>query len=510
MIVKIPCKLWTLILSTLICAGVCAQDKFEKLSDTQFKAIVNQEFGTLMASQSRSDIGNFAGLDIKEAEASFAGSIVFKNAAILGIKLDGGSADGILPIFTSTELNSKIGLQLQYSFLVRRKELKYESLSFEDVEMKKKELLRQFKLDSLLAERKVELVEQQVAEAKKKILAADSLINLYRSEHYINLQNALLRQATGKRDSLSGELENARSEKEKNQLMQMLYKQDAVIAGIKTDIKTKSEIIKMEYDRDKVKMEMSFLLSDLQELKKTDNDVFIRLGTLKERYDIEARQLENNEGDKKIIVAGYKLQWLSLGYNVKNTSFKLFNPLNSFDDQILKDHFVSHGLGLTYSFYNLSDKEWKSRFISFSIEGALEDNFSSLTKVTINEKDSFNNADDTRYGTEQYIAYTGSYRDNLETVRLNFDYYQFFLKNNFGAIHLFPQYAIKEKLKPQMNFGLGIVFSFKDKDNTSSTVNAELYYKSTDLANVSGSDKEFFKRGDLGIRLSFPIKFNTK
>lgn len=209
-------------------------------------------------------------------------------------------------------------------------------------------------------------------------------------------------------------------------------------------------------------------------------------------------------------MAGYKLQWLSLGYNVKNTSFKLFNPLNSFDDQILKDHFVSHGLSLTYSFYNLSDKEWKSRFISFIIEGALEDNFSSLTKVTINEKDSFNNADDTRYGTEQYIAYTGSYRDNLETVRLNFDYYQFFLKNNFGAIHLFPQYVIKEKLKPQMNFGLGIVFSFKDKDNTSSTVNAELYYKSTDLANVSGSDKEFFKRGDLGIRLSFPIKFNTK
>lgn len=94
------------------------------------------------------------------------------------------------------------------------------------------------------------------------------MINLYRSEHYINLQNALLWQATGKRDSLSGDLENARSEKEKNQLMQMLYKQDAVIAGIKTDIKTKSEIIKMEYDRDKVKMEMSFLLSDLQELKK--------------------------------------------------------------------------------------------------------------------------------------------------------------------------------------------------------------------------------------------------
>lgn len=44
-----------------------------RLDDRQFKSIINEEFGTLMGSQSRSDIGNFAGLDLKEAPVSFSG-----------------------------------------------------------------------------------------------------------------------------------------------------------------------------------------------------------------------------------------------------------------------------------------------------------------------------------------------------------------------------------------------------------------------------------------------------
>lgn len=507
---KLLFKLWLLILSSFLSSEVYSQDpqdqEFKKLSDTLFKSIINEEFGTLMASQSRSDIGNYAGLDLKEASVSFSGNIVFKNAAILGIKLEGGAADGLLPIFTSTKLNSKVGFELQYSFLVREKGIIYESLSFEDVKKKQKDLLRQYVLDTLLAGRQEVLLRQQIAEGVEKRGAMDSLANLYSSNTYKNLQNRLLIQAVAERVRITSELVKNRPQKEKDSLTLMLYKQEAAIAGIKKEIKSESELSKMRYDREKLDTEISFLRTDLKELE----NVTIRKGELEERYDIEKKKLENNQGDKKIIVSGYKLQWLSIGYSFNNMEFKLFDPVASFEDQIHKDHFISHRISLMYSFYKLSDSPWKSRFLSGSIEGAIEDNFNDLTKTTINERNNFNNPDDTRYGTEQYVAYTGEYKDYLGTIRFTIDYYQFFLKNNFGAFHIFPQYVIKEDLNPRMNLGLGLVFSFKDKSNTSSTVNAELYYNSTDLANVAESDKAFFKRGDLGIRVSFPIKFNTK
>lgn len=505
--IKVHFKICLLIVSSFLSKQIYSQEhKFKKLSDIQFKEIINQEFGTLMASQSRSDIGNFAGLDFKEAEASFSGNIVLKNAAILGVKLEGGTTDGFLPIFTSTKLNSKIGAQLQFSFLVRERGLTYENLSFEDVEKKKKELLRQNTLDILLANQQEALLKQQIEEGVEKITISDSLINAYSSDTYKNFQNRLLVQAISERAKINSKLLKNILQKEKDSLTLMLYKQEITIAGIKKEIKSESELSKMRYEREKLNTEISFLRTDLKELE----DFATRKGVLDERYKDELRKLETNQSDKKIIVTGFRLRWISIGYSINNTEFKLFAPFESFENQVRKDHFISHKLNFIYSFYNLSESPWESRFISGSIEGAIEDNLSDLTKITINERYNYNNPDGTRYGTEQYVAHTGEYKDYLETIRFTIDYYQFFLKNNFGAIHLFPQYVIKEDLSPRMNFGLGLVFSFKDKSNTSSTVNAELYYNNTDLSNTADSDAAFFKRGDLGIRLSFPIKFNTK
>ncbi|MFN5428768.1 MAG: hypothetical protein ACK5BO_12090, partial [Bacteroidota bacterium] len=96
------------------------------LERPQVKRLINQQFASLINPQSNNIIGNFASIDLKEAEVNFAGNIVFKNGSILGVKAKGGVTDGFLPVFSNSELNSKFGLDVQYNFLdFKKKSIQY-------------------------------------------------------------------------------------------------------------------------------------------------------------------------------------------------------------------------------------------------------------------------------------------------------------------------------------------------------------------------------------------------
>lgn len=58
------------------------------------KKIVNQQFGNLISQDSKTNIGNFASLDLKKAEVNFNGNVFFNNGSVLGIKAKGAVTTG--------------------------------------------------------------------------------------------------------------------------------------------------------------------------------------------------------------------------------------------------------------------------------------------------------------------------------------------------------------------------------------------------------------------------------
>ena len=90
------------------------------VSEREYRRVLNREFAALLSPQSGNLLGNFIGLDLKEAEASVAATSVFKSGNILGSQASGGAANGLLPIVTATEINPKFSAQVQYNFVSRR------------------------------------------------------------------------------------------------------------------------------------------------------------------------------------------------------------------------------------------------------------------------------------------------------------------------------------------------------------------------------------------------------
>lgn len=114
----------TLLINLQLYAQDCGPDGFER---DVVKKLVNREFGNLISSNSKTNIGNYAALDLKEAEVNFNGNIVFKNGSILGIKAKGAVTDGFLPVFENNELNTNFGLDFQYNFLNLGSKIRYKT-----------------------------------------------------------------------------------------------------------------------------------------------------------------------------------------------------------------------------------------------------------------------------------------------------------------------------------------------------------------------------------------------
>ncbi|MBF4487716.1 hypothetical protein [Flavobacterium sp. CSZ] len=102
----------------------CSVAGFEK---QVVKKLVNKEFGNLISGNSKTNIGNYASLDLKDAEVSFNGNIIFNNGSILGIKAKGALTDGFLPVFENNELNTNFGVDFQYNFLDLTNKIRYKS-----------------------------------------------------------------------------------------------------------------------------------------------------------------------------------------------------------------------------------------------------------------------------------------------------------------------------------------------------------------------------------------------
>lgn len=436
-----------LTVSTIFINQLFAQDcKTKGLDKPLVKKFINQQFGNLINPQSNNNIGNFASLDLKEAEVNFGGNLIFNNGSILGIKAKGAVSDGFLPVFSNDKLNTKLGLDIQYNFLdFKKKSIIYDKSTCEKYQALRKKVENDYELNKI-----------EIEKGQKKILLQ---IEIDKTTKQISTLEAKLSTLTGlSKDSL-----------------------DIEVSKLKQELTFK----KSQFDNVPTKEAMLFELDNWK-----------------------ASEIIKAQSELKIF--GFKIGWFSLGYGITNNAFKLFDGAITPDKQITKTNYANHSLRLQYNFYNRTPAAYESYFISVGTAISIQDNFSDLTKVEINETKNYGTNPNDRFITSKYNAYQGTYSKDLKALSLNADFYWFLFDDNKGAFHFYPEQKIVENLKPSTNLGFGFLMTFKNKEKTDNIVNSELYVNLLDVSDNKNSTEKLSTRSSYGIRFTFPINFNSK
>lgn len=410
------------------------------------KKFINQQFGNLINPQSNNNIGNFASLDLKEAEVNFGGNIIFNNGSILGIKVKGAVTDGFLPVFSNDKLNTKLGLDIQYNFL----DFKKKSIIYDNSTCEKYQTLRK------KVENDYELKKIEIEKGQKKILLQ---MDIDKTTKQISTLETKLSTLTGlSRDSLDIEIS-------------------------------------------KLKQELAFKKNQVENIP-TKEAMLFELDNWKASEIIKAQS--------EVKIYGFKMGWFSLGYGITNNAFKLFDGTLTADKQITNTNYANHSLRLQYNFYSRTPAAYESYFISVGAALSIQDNFSDLTKVEISETKNYGTNPNDRIITSKYNAYQGTYSKDLKSLSLYADFYWFLFDDNKGAFHFYPEQKIVENLKPSTNLGFGFLMTFINKEKTENIINSELYVNLLDVSDNKNSTEKLFTRSSYGIRLTFPISFNSK
>ena len=428
-----------------------------KINDIIFKKLINREFSKVLNPTSNSSIGNFAAVDLKEASVSAAATLNLAQSLVV-IKGTGEATDGLMPLFTNSKLNTGLELSLQYDFFSHRNTLEFDAASYRAYLEKIHGLNKKLALDLI------------------KVTDGYNTHALQLEEIRLGIRNKALQKVINSTDSIINKLK--------------------ATASIRALEELKLDSIKLEY----IKTQQDQIENKYQQ----DNQA----GPSSQQLElISSRNLIINKIDEEIIIGGAKIKWFTIGYSLKNSSFRLLYPNKSNEDQITKRTFMGHALNLQYSVYNYSQAPNQSYFYTIGVAPSIVDNLQGLSKTEINENTTYNLSSPFRYGSEKYNAYLGDYKSDRLALRIFADLYYFFLKSNRFAIHIFPEHVIQQEKLPTTNIGLGVLFAFQNQEKEKTIVNTELYVNAINSFNVGSPEDKLTKRSTAGIRFTFPITF---
>ncbi len=417
----------------------------DSLTTKEFKQVLNQQFAGIVTGNPGTSIGNFASVDLKDAAVSFGGTAIFSRS-VLQVSGSGSVTDGLFPIFTNSELNTKVSLDLHYHLLCSANDtISFYASSLDERRKAEDAIAEQYFMDTLSIVHAMQLHKYQKTEAvlTGKVAALQTAANAAApgllKDSLTFEQQLTQHQLTNIGDSIS------HYSAERARVMARNKRIDA-LAAVKSDIQFFSS----------------------------------RFG------------------------------WFSFGYKVAKNNFKTFDNTLPFGEQIRKMQYVSHQASVQYSYYYWTRQKNVSWFLSLQAAFAYTDNFNDLTKTDISEKKEYGAAPGERSVTKTYSAYTGAYTKDLVSVRFSGDYYHFFLKDNTFAVHLFPAWTVKKSEFPVADAGAGLFLALKNSKDDKAIVNMEFYYQFNDIFKVTDTDLKLFQRNNIGIRFAFPLSFKTK
>lgn len=427
------------------------------------KSLITRQFSYVLTGSSKSQVGNFASVNLTQPAAAFNYSFVFNNGGVLSMN---GSADlknGLAPIFNNSSLNTDISLQAKYSFLAG---------TAQQITVNQKEIIKYGKdYDALTLTYKENLV-----------MSANQL------ELSFMRQKALVAEISRLKKLIGEETDGLRIARHKERLMVNQDSLNAMRQHVRNiyqlDISSFTSFNDAEVQK---------ALSDYQ--KKLSKDISKQQKSLLDQYS----------------PPGFYLKWLDVSYKITNTAFSLFDPLLAYTAQVKKTNFIAHSVSIDYNWYKYNVIPWHSWYLSVGADPFIGDNLSVFPTQNMSDIHTYSISPNTRTSTKTYTAYvdSGKYKRNLKGIKLHADFFYFMFKNNLFAVHLNPQVTYSQTSLPEYDEGIGFFFSFKDgKDTTGKAlINSELYCNFMDVTNSAKKPGNFTGRNSIGLRFTLPINF---
>jgi hypothetical protein len=432
----------------------------EAIQRIDLQSIIRREFSYILTGSNKSQVGNFASVNITQPAATFNYSGVFKSGNVLSFNGTADVKNGLAPIFNSSKLNTDVSFQPKFSFLGA-------------------------------AHQSITVGEGDIT---KYIFSYDHLTKTY-NENLVTSKNQLelgfIRKKRLKAEiaQLSGQLA-ADPNNERLQARQML-KQDSLNQMLQY-LRTTYQI-------------------DINNYKGKDDAQFLHdLGTYQDNMKQNIIKQQKTLGDQ-LSPPKFMLHWYAISYKISNSAFSLFNPVLAYASQVKKTNFISHSVSLEYDLYHYNQFPWRTWYLSVGADPFIGDNLNNFKTQNMEDIKTYATTPGTRNSTKTYTAYvdSGKYKSNLKGIKLHADFYYFMLNDNQLALHLNPQVAYSQGTLPEYDGGIGVLFCFKDsKDATGKAkVNTEVFCNFMDLTNSQKASGSFTGRNTIGLRFSFPINF---
>lgn len=456
----------------LLLTSLCAQTKQndidafvlnDSITRMEFRQILNLQFSKLITGNTFSNFGNYASVKTTDESLSISASILNENGNIVSLKVSGGATEGVTSFLNNGDLNTNISGELTYHFLIN---------PFSNNTIKRNSFERDKLRDEL-----------QKAEDTYR---ADTIANKHRKE-LLDLKVKIGKTIT-KKGVITDSLEVVSERFQMNPTEKLKFKSDS-----------------LEYEADKI--ELDIILLNRQK-KKIENDEYFEFTKEKIEQKYDEALIENNKKAINKAIEGISLYWISFGYGIRNDAFKLFDSSLDYANQIQKKEALTHQFNIAISHYNWESFSNKDTYWSVGASYNLGNNLTSLENIKIKDFEEVSTNPNRESFSDQSV-YVGDFEDNLNELKVFFDYYKFFKisdTNNF-ALHLNPTVLARENNKPTTSLWSGIVLPFRKTDDTSSFLNLEIFYRFNDLFNTSDSDDSLVGRNTIGFSATFPINF---
>ncbi|HEX8360966.1 MAG TPA: hypothetical protein VF613_12700 [Longimicrobium sp.] len=423
--------------------------------------LLQRQFSSVVSTQSGAVLSNFAAIDLKDGQASFAGTTILGGGVVLATKVSGGATDGLVPILRGSEFNAGVGVGAQLHLLSRKNSPSFRRLGTWIV------------------------YDTDTCHRYEATVAAADRDTLYRA---LERKGGFL-QKTRELDLIrfGRRLATLRTERD-------------TLAITKVDI----PVARLRSDSLSVEIEKAVFDSASRAAQVIPGPETQQANALRRRNQI----LERARDSLKLV--GFNMGWISLEYRVDNVGFRLFDPTAAIEVQVSKQSFATHSAGVRYSRYHFSSAAYETDFWSVSALVSRGHNLAELSKSEITDRSSFVSGSTERIAERKYTVHTGDYRRGVTTLTLAGDYYRFLFNRNQGAVHVYPSVALQDGGPTVYNAGFGFLITARKSAQDASVLNAELFYDLTDLTNARDSEDDLFERSGIGLRLSFPITFRPE
>ncbi|RZM28446.1 MAG: hypothetical protein EOO88_08920 [Pedobacter sp.] len=470
-----------LVVGLILSETSIAQQQENYLSNEGFKRRINREFMNVASGQTNTALGNYLSIDPVTGSFSAKGILPIgsdkKPLSILSFRMD-GSLLGNSPaaLFTNSKINSGASVQMEYHFQLGGSQITYEGGEKANLHLQlavlksnrnrskghlrevyeKQAVERSYSQACLFEERVQRDIYKTERQWESWKFSADSMVWMVPPPALLDAAVDTLLKLDKKLNQLSSALWQAK--KDADSIRQVLFDYE--------DLNTYKEII---LDKEEAKTRA---------------------------------ELESNAA-----VEVFSFNWLTGVAGVGKKKYYTYDPDLQYDLQIEEQKKETYQFGLVINRYRHNESKKRAYYLNAGVLRMRDNNASFLPTTEIKQEVEKVDGDTTRTISRTYNAFTDPIQNRLQWSL--FGNWTFLFTKQMSGFHLSTVVDIRDHSGTLWHSGLGFVISLKSEKKDQPFINLEPYIQFQDILNEYDQDSKFYKRNEIGLRISLPFNFYT-